>query len=68
MIKIYKDNNIKTVTKGAYETFYKSLGYKIIIENAQEKPVVKQETFTRYDGERPRPRKVNVNKKNKEEE
>ena len=28
MIKIGKDNNIKVVTKGAYESFYKRLGYK----------------------------------------
>ena len=32
MIRIYKDKDIKVVTKGAYETFYKSLGYNIIIE------------------------------------
>ena len=28
MIKIGKDNNVKVVTKGAYESFYKRLGYK----------------------------------------
>lgn len=28
MITIVKDNDKKTVTKGAYELFYKPLGYK----------------------------------------
>ena len=32
MIRIYKDKDQKYVTKGAYETFYKPLGYKTIIE------------------------------------
>ena len=30
MIKIIKENNEKTVTKGAYEDFYKPLGYIIV--------------------------------------
>ena len=34
MIKIIKQNNEKTVTKGAYEDFYKPLGY-IIVNNKQ---------------------------------
>lgn len=34
MIKIIKENNEKTVTKGAYEDFYKPLGY-IIVNNKQ---------------------------------
>lgn len=40
MIRIYKDNDNKYVTKGAYETFYKPLGYKIILD---EKPQVIEE-------------------------
>lgn len=32
MIRIHKDNDNKYVTKGAYETFYKPLGYKIILD------------------------------------
>ena len=32
MIRIYKNNDTKVVTKGAYEQFYKSLGYNIILE------------------------------------
>ena len=32
MIRIYKDNNVKVVTKGAYDTFYKPLGYNIVLE------------------------------------
>ena len=40
MIRIYKDDDNKYVTKGAYETFYKPLGYKIILD---EKPQVIEE-------------------------
>ena len=32
MIRIYKDNDNKYVTKGAYETFYEPLGYKIVLD------------------------------------
>lgn len=32
MIRIYKNNDIKLVTKGAYEKFYKPLGYNLIVE------------------------------------
>lgn len=32
MIRICKDNDIQVVTKGAYETLYKPLGYKPVIE------------------------------------
>lgn len=39
MIRIYKDKDIKVVTKGAYEQFYKPLGYNIILESTQEKKV-----------------------------
>ena len=33
MIRIYKGNDIKVVTKGAYTNFYKPLGYNIIVES-----------------------------------
>ena len=33
MIRIYKDKDTKVVTKGAYEQFYKSLGYNIVLES-----------------------------------
>lgn len=36
MIKIVKDKNEKLVTKGAYEEYYKHLGYDIV--NKKEKP------------------------------
>lgn len=35
MIRIYKENEKKYVTKGAYEMFYKPLGYKLIIEETK---------------------------------
>lgn len=37
MIRIYKDDIKKYVTKGAYESFYKPLGYKIVLENKPRK-------------------------------
>lgn len=47
MIRIYKDKDNKCVTKGAYEMFYKPLGYKIVldikpqkIEEPKEKKIV----------------------------
>lgn len=32
MIRIYKNEDNKYVTKGAYESFYKPLGYKIVLD------------------------------------
>lgn len=40
MIRIYKDNDFKVVTKGAYNNFYKPLGYNIIVE--QEKTITEK--------------------------
>ena len=37
MIRIYKQDDKKYVTKGAYEMFYKPLGYKIVLENKPQK-------------------------------
>ena len=36
MINIYKDNITKEVTKGAYKSFYKRLGYKSL-EDSKKK-------------------------------
>ena len=43
MIRIFKDRDNKFVTRGAYETFYKPLGYQVVIE---EKKVHKTENKT----------------------
>ena len=43
MIKIKKDKIEKTVTKGAYENYYKRLGFEIVGE--KPKAVVKEATF-----------------------
>lgn len=43
MIRIFKDKDIKTVTKGAFESIFKPLGYKQVIEVKEEKPVLKNE-------------------------
>lgn len=37
MLKIYKDNDVKIVTQGAYKDFYEHLGYEIF----KEKPIKK---------------------------
>ena len=32
MIRIFKDKDVKVVTRGAYDTSYKPLGYNLVIE------------------------------------
>lgn len=68
MIRIYKDNDNKYVTKGAYETFYKPLGYKIILdvkEKTIEKP--KEETGVQLENVvQPQRRTRGSSKKNNE--
>lgn len=39
MIRIYKDTDVKVVTNGAFEQFYKPLGYNIVLDTVQEEPV-----------------------------
>lgn len=39
MVNIFKDNEKLTVTNGAFETIFKPLGYKLVIETtSEEKP------------------------------
>ena len=40
MIRIFKDNDVKLVTNGVYNSIYKPLGYKPIIEEKKVEPVV----------------------------
>ena len=71
MIRIYKDKDNKCVTKGAYEMFYKPLGYKTIIEEKPQKiEENKEETSVQLDTEiRPvRRNRGSSNKKNIEGE
>lgn len=71
MIRIYKDNDNKYVTKGAYETFYKPLGYKIVLDIKPQKiEEPKEETKVQLDEEvRPTRRtRGSSNKKNNEGE
>ena len=42
MIRIFKDNDVKLVTNGVYNSLYKPLGYKPIIEEPKKEPVVVQ--------------------------
>lgn len=52
MIRIYKQDDKKYVTKGAYETFYKPLGYKIVLEEkTQEIEKPKEENTVQLDEE-----------------
>ena len=70
MIRIYKDKDQKYVTKGAYETFYKPLGYKTIIEEKpQQIEEHKEEIKVQLDEEvRPARRTRGSSKKNIEGE
>lgn len=71
MIRIYKQDDKKYVTKGAYEMFYKPLGYKIVLE---EKPQIteepKEENKVQLDKEVRNTRRTrgSSNKKNEEGE
>lgn len=68
MIRIYKDTDMKVVTKGAYEQFYKSLGYNMVLdENKDTQEIVDEivvdttvinETVTK-------PKRSSSNKRNK---
>lgn len=69
MIRIFKDNDNKYVTKGAYETFYKPLGYKIVLDVEPQKiEESKEETKVQLnDVVRPNKRtRGSSNKKNEE--
>ena len=52
MIRIYKDKDNKCVTKGAYEMFYKPLGYKTVLDIEPQKiEEVKEEIKVQLDEE-----------------
>lgn len=40
MLKIFKDKEILTVTRGAYEDLYKPLGYDIVSDKKEIKPEI----------------------------
>lgn len=44
MIKIFKDKDVKVVTKGAYESFYKPLGYNTMNDKKEVKPIEKSKS------------------------
>lgn len=70
MIRIYKNNDIKYVTKGAYESFYRPLGYNKVIETPVVKPKVEKEIKTQLNEEvkpTPKRRRVSSKKINKED-
>lgn len=70
MIRIYKNNDYKYVTKGAYESFYRPLGYNKIIEEPHVKVEEPKEEKTQLDEviETPKKTRVSSNKKIKEGE
>ena len=69
MIRVYKDKDIKVVTKGAFEQFYKPLGYNIIldtIDTVEEKVEDSVETIIEENKENvSRPKRSSSNKRNK---
>lgn len=56
MIRIYKDNDVKLVTQGVYNSMYKPLGYKPIIEEKKSKVAV--QTVEETKPEEPKPEDV----------
>lgn len=69
MISIYKDKDMKVVTRGAYEQFYKPQGYNIIIESKKEKVVEKKvDNSAKLDETVTIPKKGSSYKKNKKED
>lgn len=69
MIRIYKDKDVKVVTKGAYEQFYKSQGYNLVLDIKEEK-VVEEKVVepTNLDETVTKPRRGSSSKKNKKED
>lgn len=63
MIRIYKGDNQKLVTKGAYKTFYKPLGFNIVDE---KKTIMAKEEPKKV--EIVKPKKVETKKNNKVDE
>ena len=71
MIRIYKQEDKKYVTKGAYEMFYKPLGYKIVLEEKPQKTEeIKEEKNVQLDEvvRNPRRTRGSSEKKNNEGE
>ena len=76
MIRIYKDKDVKLVTSGAYETYYKSLGYKEIIDTNKKEVSKETVLFVNEDKELPvqkeknsrSSKRVSSQKKNKKED
>ena len=67
MILIHKDNDMKKVTKGAFENFFEPLGYKII-KDATAKEVTKEIPKIETIDKEKKEEKVGSQKKNKKEE
>ena len=55
MIRIYKDNDYKIVTQGAYNSLYAPLGYKIVtnikVENNHPAEVIKHKAIGKTNKE-----------------
>lgn len=71
MIRIFKNNDTVVVTKGAYEQFYKPLGYQPVIEKVKvevkEKTTIKPKV-EKNDNEKSGENKVVTPKEIKSEE
>lgn len=69
MIRIYKNNDTKVVTKGAFEQFYKPLGYNIVLDTidmVEEKTEDNKENIVEENKETvSRPKRSSSNKRNK---
>ena len=69
MIRIYKNNDTKVVTRGAFEQFYKPLGYNIVldtIDTIEEKVEDSKEDSLEENKETVnRPKRSSSNKRNR---
>lgn len=66
MIRIYKDNDVKVVTNGAYNQLYRPLGYKPIIEEKKVKVVVQEQEGLKPEEPKQEEPKQEEPKRNKE--
>ena len=63
MVTIVKDENKKIVTKGAYDNFYKPLGYTIVVEKPIEKETIVTEKVKKDEGNKKTSKAVEYKKR-----
>lgn len=67
MIKITHNGNTKVVTHGAYESFYKPLGYTVVVDKKPEVQKSEPRKFNESDKKQYPKKEVNKERKTNEE-